>query len=39
MDIDREITVGLAQISPVWLNKDKTLDKIIHWINKAVSQK
>ena len=39
MDIDKEITVGLSQISPGWLNKDKTLDKIIHWINKAVSQK
>ena len=35
----REITIGLAQISPVWLNKAKTLKKITHWINKAAIQK
>ena len=23
------LTVGIAQISPVWLNRDKTLDKVI----------
>ncbi len=39
MAINSEITVGLAQISPVWLNKIKTLEKIIHWIDKASEQK
>lgn len=38
MAINSKITVGLAQISPIWLNKDKTIEKIIHWINKASSQ-
>lgn len=39
MSTIREITVGLAQISPVWLNKAKTLEKVSLWINKAASQK
>lgn len=39
MDTNSNITVGLAQISPVWLNKTKTLEKIILWINKASNQK
>lgn len=39
MQINSKITVGLAQISPIWLNKIKTKEKIIHWINKASSQK
>lgn len=29
------LTVGLAQISPVWLNKEKTRDKIITYIAEA----
>lgn len=29
------ITVGLAQISPVWLNREATVDKVVHWIETA----
>lgn len=29
------ITVGLAQISPVWLNREATIDKVVHWIETA----
>lgn len=32
------LKVGLAQISPVWLNKEKTLEKIISYIEKAGSR-
>ncbi len=31
------LKVGLAQISPIWLNKEKTLEKIITYIEKAGS--
>ena len=33
------ITVGLAQIAPVWLQRDATLDKIVAWIADAADQK
>ena len=29
------ITVGLAQIAPVWLDRSRTLDKVILWVEKA----
>jgi nitrilase len=29
------LTIGIAQISPVWLNREKTLDKIIENVNSA----
>ena len=29
------LKIGMAQISPVWLNKEKTLEKIKAHINKA----
>jgi nitrilase len=32
------LKVGLAQISPVWLNKGLTLDKIVSYVNEAGSQ-
>lgn len=32
------LKVGLAQISPVWLNKELTLEKILFYVNKAGSQ-
>ncbi len=38
MDLNTNITVGLAQISPVWLNKTKTLKKVADWIDKASSR-
>ena len=31
------LKVGLAQISPVWLDKEKTIEKIIKTINDAAS--
>ena len=35
MNEDRLLKVGLAQISPVWLDKNKTIDKIISYIDEA----
>ena len=32
------LTVGIAQISPVWLNRDKTLDKVIEHVNSAAKE-
>ncbi len=29
------LRVALAQIAPVWLDKDATIEKIVAWINKA----
>ena len=31
------LKVGAAQIAPVWLNREKTLDKIIQWVEKAAA--
>lgn len=35
--MDNKLKTALAQISPVWLNKQKTLDKVELYINKAAS--
>ena len=32
------LTVGIAQIAPVWLDRDRTLDKIIDYVNSAVQE-
>ena len=32
------LKVGIAQIAPVWLNREKTLDKIIDYIHSAAQQ-
>jgi nitrilase len=32
------LTVGLAQIAPVWLNRDATLAKIVDYIDRAAAQ-
>ena len=32
------LTVGLAQIAPIWLHRDATLAKVIDWIEKAAAQ-
>lgn len=29
------LSVGIAQISPVWLNEGRTFDKIIEYVNSA----
>lgn len=38
MEKPNELKVGLAQISPVWLNKELTLAKICAYIDKAGAQ-
>lgn len=38
MESDQQIKVALAQISPVWLSKSKTLDKIIDYVAQAGAQ-
>jgi nitrilase len=32
------LKVGIAQISPIWLNREKTLDKIIKNVNSAANE-
>lgn len=32
------LTIGLAQIAPVWLRRDATLAKIADWVNQAADQ-
>ena len=32
---DTTINIGLAQIAPVWLNRDATLEKVVEWIGRA----
>jgi nitrilase len=34
---ESSITVGLAQIAPVWLQRDATLDKVVAWIADAAA--
>ena len=29
------LTVGLAQVAPVWLDRERTLEKAVDWIGKA----
>lgn len=38
MKHDDFLTVGLAQIAPVWLDKKQTLDKIIRWTRTASAE-
>ncbi len=33
-----KVRVGLAQISPVWLQRATTLAKVVTWINKAAKE-
>ena len=35
---DKHLSVGLAQIAPVWLDRNATLDKIINWTEKAAKE-
>jgi nitrilase len=36
--LDSRITVGLAQIAPVWLSRDATVDKVVGWIEKSAKE-
>lgn len=38
MKNDQQIKVALAQISPIWLNKKETLEKILDYVAQAGSQ-
>ncbi len=31
------ISVGLAQIAPIWLNRSATIDKVVSWIKRAAA--
>lgn len=33
-----QVTVGLAQIAPVWLNREQTVQKVATWVEKAADQ-
>lgn len=33
--MDERLSVGLAQIAPVWLDREATIEKIVAWIEKA----
>ena len=35
---ETSITVGLAQIAPMWLQRDATIDKVIAWIADAAAR-
>ncbi len=37
-EFDDMLTVGLAQIAPVWLDRKKTLDKMALWVEQAAEQ-
>ena len=36
--VSEGLTVGVAQIAPVWLNRNKTLEKIIEHVNAAANE-
>jgi len=36
---NNNLTIGLVQISPIWLDKIKTTEKIVHFIDEAGTQK
>ncbi len=38
ISVDDHPTIGLAQISPIWLNREKTCAKIVEYIGKAAEQ-
>ncbi len=33
-----QIRVGLAQIAPVWIDREKTIAKVVDWIKKAAAE-
>ena len=35
---DNTLKVGLAQIAPAWLRRDRTLDKVVAWIGDAAAK-
>jgi nitrilase len=37
MAVADKLTVGLAQIAPIWLDRNATLAKVIDWIDRAAA--
>lgn len=35
---EKKLTVGVAQIAPVWLQRDATLQKVADWIAGAAAE-
>lgn len=35
---DDELVVGVAQIAPVWLQRDATLAKVVQWVRRAAAE-
>jgi nitrilase len=35
--VGESLTVGLAQISPVWLDRDRTIAKVVEWVGRAAA--
>ncbi len=38
IDHTDSLTVGIAQISPVWLNRKQTLAKVVNYVNRAANK-
>jgi len=38
MNQNDQLTIGFAQIAPIWLNRERTLAKVIEWIKKGGAQ-
>ncbi|QTN39768.1 carbon-nitrogen hydrolase family protein [Cryomorphaceae bacterium] len=36
--MNNTLNIGMAQIAPIWLNKEKTLEKVLAYIEKAADQ-
>jgi nitrilase len=36
--VSESLTVALAQISPVWLDRARTVEKVVEWIDKAADR-
>lgn len=32
------LTVGLAQIAPIWLDRDRTVAKVADWVGQAAAR-
>lgn len=35
---DQKLTIGMAQIAPVWLRRDATIAKVVEWIGRAADE-
>lgn len=37
MRVDDSLVVGLAQIAPVWLDRERTVAKVVEWVGNAAA--